>query len=86
LNASEPIQSTRNASEPTSLTGEGKTVAIAKVRFLEKELFDGDHVSRSLTRHHAESIVAELNALRDRLGWLPVDVEGRWRWPHRCSR
>jgi hypothetical protein len=65
-----------------SLTPAEKTAAITKVRCLEHDLFDGGRVCRELTRQRAEAMIAELNQLREALGWLEIDVEGRWRWPH----
>jgi hypothetical protein len=65
-----------------ALTPAEKTAAIAKVRCLEHDLFDGGRVCRELTRQRAEAMIAELNQLREVLGWLEIDVEGRWRWPH----
>ena len=67
---------------PPILAPNEKTAAVTKVRCLEHELFDGDHVRRHLSRQAAEAVIAELNRLRTSLGWLEVDVEGRWRWPH----
>jgi len=71
------------AVQQLDLTPEEKTAAITKVRCLEHELFDGAHVCRQLSRKAAEAILAELNQLRATLGWLKIDVEGRWRWSHK---
>jgi hypothetical protein len=67
---------------PASMTPRQKVAAVAKVRCLEHTLFDGDRVSRSLSRRDAEAIVAEVNELRRALGWLEIDLDGHWRWPH----
>jgi hypothetical protein len=59
-----------------------KTSAITRVRYLEQELLDGDgHVRRRTDRAKAEETVAQINELRHALGWLEIDLEGRWRWP-----
>ncbi len=64
------------------LTPAEKTAAITKVRCLEHDLFEGGRVCRQVTRQRAEAMIAELNLLRHALGWLQIDVEGCWRWPH----
>ena len=66
---------------PMRMTPRQKVAAVAKVRCLEHTLFDGDRVSRSLTRRGAEAIVAEVNELRRALGWLEINLDGHWRWP-----
>jgi hypothetical protein len=67
---------------PVRLTSQEKTTAVTRVRWLEQKLFDGDgHVRRQVKRAQAGAIVAELNRLRATLGWLEIDLEGRWRWP-----
>ena len=59
-----------------------KTAAVTKVRYLERELFDdGGHIRRGVTPARAEEIVALINNLRQALGWLEIDLDGRWRWP-----
>jgi hypothetical protein len=59
-----------------------KTAAITRVRYLERELFDGDgHIRRGVTQARAQEVVAVINDLRQALGWLEVDLDGRWRWP-----
>jgi hypothetical protein len=59
-----------------------KTAAIAKVRYLEHELFDDcGQVRRRTDRATAEDSVALINGLRRDLGWLEIDLDGRWRWP-----
>jgi hypothetical protein len=64
------------------LTGPEKTAAITKVRCLEHDLFDGDQLRRDISRRTAEAAIAELNQLRSALGWLEIDAEGHWCWPH----
>jgi hypothetical protein len=68
--------------QPVRLTNQEKTAAVARVRWLEQQLFDGDgQVRRRVSRAQAQTIVDELNELRATLGWLEVDLAGRWRWP-----
>jgi hypothetical protein len=67
---------------PANLDARGKVAAVAKVRCLEHDLFEGDRVSRSLSRVASKAMVAEINELRRALGWLEIDVNGQWRWPH----
>jgi hypothetical protein len=67
---------------PVRLSKHEKTAAVTKVRWLEQQLFDGDgQVRRHVSREQAHAIVDELNRLRATLGWLEVDLAGRWRWP-----
>jgi hypothetical protein len=59
-----------------------KTAAVTRVRYLERELFDdGGHVRRRISPARAEETVAQINDLRQALGWLEIDLDGRWRWP-----
>jgi hypothetical protein len=59
-----------------------KTAAVTRVRYLEHHLFDdGGHVRRGVSPAQAEETVALINDLRQALGWLEIDLEGRWRWP-----
>jgi hypothetical protein len=59
-----------------------KTAAVTKVRYLERELFDdGGHVRRGISPAGAQETVAQINDLRQALGWLEIDLDGRWRWP-----
>jgi hypothetical protein len=67
---------------PGPLTGQEKTAAVTRVRWLEHQLFEDGQVRRRITRETAQAIVDELNQLRAALGWLEIDLEGRWRWPH----
>ena len=67
--------------DPRHLTPRQREAAIAKVAYLEHALFDGDQVERSLDGESADALVGEINELRRALGWLEVDLDGRWRWP-----
>jgi hypothetical protein len=59
-----------------------KTAAVTKVRYLERGLFDdGGRIRRGITPACAEETVALINELREALGWLEIDLDGRWRWP-----
>jgi hypothetical protein len=59
-----------------------KTAAFTRVRYLERELFDDSgQLPRGMTPERARETVARINHLRRALGWLEIDVEGRWRWP-----
>jgi biopolymer transport protein ExbB/TolQ len=72
--------------DSTLMTPAEKTAAVAKVRYLEQELFDQEgHIRRGITRAAAENTVEIVNGLRQRLGWLEIDLEGRWRWPERAG-
>ena len=66
---------------PEAMTARQKVAAVAKVRCLEHDLFDGERVRRDLARDHVEGIVDQLNQLRRALGWLEIDLDGRLRWP-----
>jgi hypothetical protein len=67
---------------PTALSRAEKTAAVTKVRYLERELFDEDgHIRRGVSPARADEIVGQINDLRQTLGWLEVDVHGKWRWP-----
>ena len=70
------------AVSPARLTPRQKVAAVAKIRCLEHDLFDGNRVSRSLTRVAADGLVSQINELRQALGWLEIDPKGQWRWPH----
>lgn len=67
---------------PMALSRAERTTAVTRVRYLERELFDdGGHIRRGLTAARADEVVGLINHLRRSLGWLEVDLEGRWRWP-----
>jgi hypothetical protein len=68
--------------DPDNMSRRQRVAAVAKVRCLEHDLFEGDRVSRSLSRNAAEALVSQINDLRRMLGWLEIDLEGQWRWPH----
>jgi hypothetical protein len=67
------------------MTARQKVAAVAKVRCLEHDLFDGERVRRELSRSDVEDLVGRLNELRRALGWLEVDLDGRLRWPHQAA-
>jgi hypothetical protein len=84
LNPSSPVAEDRARARTVStlLPPAEKTAAVTKVRHLERQLFDdGGHIRRGVTPVQAEEIVALINDLRLALGWLEVDLAGRWRWP-----
>ena len=68
--------------DPAKMDARQKVVAVAKVRCLEHDLFDGNRVRRELSQHAVEEILGEMNGLRRALGWLAVDLEGRTRTSH----
>lgn len=70
---------------PETMTARQKVAAVAKVRCLEHDLFEGDKVRRDLSRSEVEEMVGRLNHLRGALGWLEVDLEGRLRWPQQVA-
>jgi hypothetical protein len=66
----------------TVLARAEKTIAVTKVRYLERELFDDNgHIRRGVTPTRAQEIVELINDLRQALGWLEIDLDGSWRWP-----
>ena len=67
--------------DPANMTARQRTAAVAKVRCLEHDLLDGDRVRRDLDRCEADEIVAKINGLRNALGWLEINLDGKWRWP-----
>jgi hypothetical protein len=76
------VPSFDDLSYPVRLTNQQKTAAVTRVRWLEQQLFDADgQVRRRVSRDQGQTIVDELNELRATLGWLEVDLAGRWRWP-----
>ncbi|HET6875071.1 MAG TPA: hypothetical protein VFH70_09845 [Acidimicrobiales bacterium] len=66
---------------PTTMTAPQKVAAVAMVRCLERDLLDGDRVRRALSRDQAEHLVIRINDLRTALGWLEINLDGKWRWP-----
>lgn len=66
---------------PEVMTPRQRVAAVAKVRCLEHDLFEGDRVRRELSREEADGIVAKINELRLALGWLEIDLKGHFRWP-----
>ena len=78
---SAPSRSADRMSHSAGLSGPAKTAAVTKVRCLEHELFEDGHVRAGVTPKTALEVIDELNQLRAALGWLEVDLDGRWRWP-----
>jgi hypothetical protein len=82
LTISPPAPPLDHLRHPAPLSNQEKTAAVTRVRWLEQQLFDGDgQVRRRVSQEQAQAIVGELNQLRATLGWLEVDLAGRWRWP-----
>jgi hypothetical protein len=71
--------------DPQAMNPAQKVAAVAKVRCLEHDLYNGDGVRRRLDRREAEHMLIELNQLRLALGWLEVDGSGQLRWPHKVG-
>lgn len=64
------------------LTRREKTALISQVTTLETSLFDKDHhLRRGVGSSRAEELLSQINALRRRLGWLPIDDCQRYQWP-----
>ncbi len=75
-----------HAGDSPTMSPVEKTAAVANVRYLEQELFDHEgHIRRGVTRAAAGNTVGQINDLRHKLGWLEIDLEGRWRWPERAA-
>jgi hypothetical protein len=71
----------------TALPPADKTAALTRVRYLERQLFDDSgQMRRGVTLQHADETVADINHLRRALGWLEIDLDGRWRWPETSDR
>jgi hypothetical protein len=79
---SAPAPCAEGTCHPAGLSGPAKTAAVTKVRCLEHELFEDGHVRAGITHKNAVEVIDELNQLRAALGWLEVDLDGRWRWPN----
>jgi hypothetical protein len=64
------------------VTPSEKADALTRVQFLEHETFgDGGHLRSGVDPDAAERTLAQINELRHLLGWLEIDLNGRWRWP-----
>lgn len=61
--------------DPAKLNRRQRVAAVAKVRCLEHDLFDGDRINRSLSSYAAEGLAAQINELRRALGWLEIDLD-----------
>jgi hypothetical protein len=60
-----------------------KTAAVTRVRYLEGQLFDeSGPTRRGVTEDQVQRRVSQINQLRHLLGWLEIDLHGRWRWPN----
>jgi hypothetical protein len=56
---------------------------VTRVRYLERQLFDeSGRPRRDVAEGEVESRVSQINLLRHMLGWLEIDLRGRWRWPN----
>jgi hypothetical protein len=62
---------------PGGLDARQKVAAVAKVRCLEHDLFEGGRIRRGLGQKAVDDILTEINDLRSALGWLELDIEGR---------
>lgn len=61
------------------MTFEESTTCITRIANLQSTLLDHTgHVYRGTPRAEARSLVAEINSLRERVGWRPLDMTGRW--------
>lgn len=59
-----------------------KSAVINKINMLERQLFDDERrLRRGVTEERAIELLAEINALRRRLGWLSLDLKHRLVWP-----
>jgi hypothetical protein len=59
-----------------------KSAMITKINLLERQVFD-DQLGRrrGISEEHAAKLLAEINALRRKLGWLNLDLQHRLVWP-----
>lgn len=56
------------------------TGRITRIVQAQSELLDhSGHVHRGLPRSKAVALIAEINDLRVKCGWPPLDMRGRWR-------
>ena len=64
----------------TTMTFEETTARITEVVRAQNELLDyTGHVVRGLSRDRAAELIKTINAGRERLGWKPLDLYGRYR-------
>lgn len=61
---------------PEGLDARQKVAAIAKVRCIERDLFEGGRVRRGLAPGAVDEMLTCVNELRSALGWLELDIEG----------
>jgi hypothetical protein len=58
-----------------------RIAAVNQLNCLEGQLFDGeDHIRPGTRLERANELLAVVNSLRHRLGWLPIDDHHRWGW------
>lgn len=62
---------------PDGLDPRQKVAAVAKVRCLERDLFESGRVRRGLEECAIEDLLGRINELRSVLGWLELDVDGQ---------
>jgi hypothetical protein len=68
---------------PPALAPAEKTAAVTRVRYLERQIFDDDgYPRRNVKEPVLDEVVGQINQLRHCLGWLEIDLHGRWRWPN----
>jgi hypothetical protein len=59
-----------------------KSAMITKINLLERQLFDDQlRRRRGISEERAAELLADINALRRKLGWLNVDLQHRLVWP-----
>jgi hypothetical protein len=64
-----------------------KTAAVTKVSALEDKLFDAvGHLRRGVTQDKAKELLAQINTLRHKLGWLDLDLHHHPVWPAKPAR
>ena len=61
---------------PDGLDPRQKVAAVAKVRCLERDLFEGGRIRRGLGENAVDEMLIRINELRSALGWLELDVNG----------
>jgi hypothetical protein len=62
------------------MTFNESTAVITRIGNAQAELLDhSGHVNRGLGRAKANELVGEINNLRHRVGWKPLDMAGRWK-------
>ncbi|MBO0730313.1 MAG: hypothetical protein J2P57_13720 [Acidimicrobiaceae bacterium] len=65
-----------------TLTSSERTALITQVKTLETSLFDGElHVRREVAAGRATELLNQINVVRGKLGWLPIDDHHQHHWP-----